>query len=149
MASNEDEAPKIIVDSDWKSQAQAEKAKLAEAEAASAAGPGGDPNQLPPADFRTLVGMLATQAVMYMGGMVHPETGHPVVDLEYSKHSIDLLGTLEEKTRGNLSSEEAEELTGALQELRMRWVEISRLVAAQIQKQQSGAGGGTTGPVVS
>lgn len=147
MTSNPDDAPKIIVDSDWKSQAQAEKAKLAEAEAKATEEQ--DPNQLPPADFRTLVGMLATQAIMYMGGMVHPETGQAVVDLEYSKHSIDLLGTLEAKTKGNLSAEEAEELGGALQELRMRWVEISRLVAAQIQKQQSGKGGGPTGPVVS
>ena len=148
MASEED-APKIVVDSDWKSQAQAEKAKMAEAEAE--AGPS-DPGagQLPPADIRTLVGMLATQAVMYLGGMAHPETGGPVVDLEYSKHSIDLLGVLEEKTKGNLSEEEASELSGALNELRMRWVEISKLVAAQAAKEQTpGQGGGASGPIVS
>ncbi len=146
MASEED-APKIIVDSDWKSQAQAEKAKLAEAEAeAEAKGAQSGQGQLPPADFRTMVGMLATQAVMYLGGMVHPETGGAVVDLEYSKHSIDLLGVLEEKTKGNLSEEEASELSGALNELRMRWVEISKMVAEQAAK---GQGDGASGPIVS
>lgn len=128
MADEGEQAPKIIVDADWKSQAQAEKEKLAQQEAKAAPGKGG-PEALPPADFRGLVGMLATQAVMYMGGLADRSTGQAIFDPEYSKHMIDLLGVLETKTKGNLSAEESKELTGVLHELRLRYVELSEYVA--------------------
>ncbi|MBL0927296.1 MAG: DUF1844 domain-containing protein [Phycisphaerales bacterium] len=137
---------KLIIDSDWKSQAQAEREKLAETEAkaaakqsrpgaagAAAAGEG----EFPPPDFRGLLGMLATQALMYMGGMADRRTGQAIFDPEYSRHMIDLLGVLEEKTKGNLTPEETEELTGVLHELRMRYVDLIKLVA----KQASAPGG--------
>ena len=77
MSDEQQDQPKIIIDSDWKAEAQAEKEKLAEQEAASAeeGGPAGAQGKLPPADFRTLVGMLASQAIMYMGGVADPQTG--------------------------------------------------------------------------
>ena len=128
MADEGEQAPKIIVDSDWKSQAQAEKEKLAEQEAKAAPAQGG-PDALPPADFRSLVGMLATQAVMYMGGLADRGSGQAIFDPEYSKHMIDLLGVLDEKTKGNLSDEESKELGGVLHELRLRFVELSEYVA--------------------
>jgi len=129
--------PKIIIDSDWKSQAQAEKEKLAEAEAKTAggtraggaAGGAGGAGGLPPADFHTLVGMLATQAVMYLGGVMDKRTGHAIFDPEYAYHMIGLLGVLEEKTRGNLSKDEADDLTAVLHELRARYVELAQAVA--------------------
>lgn len=129
MPDEGDQAPKIIVDSDWKSQAQAEKEKLAEQEAKAAPAGKGGPDALPPADFRGLVGMLATQAVMYMGGLADRSTGQAIFDPEYSKHMIDLLGVLESKTKGNLSDEESKELSGVLHELRLRFVELSDYVA--------------------
>lgn len=128
MGDEGEQAPKIIVDSDWKSQAQAEKEKLAEQEATSKPAKGG-PDALPPADFRGLVGMLATQAVMYMGGLADRTTGQAIFDPEYSKHMIDLLGVLDEKTKGNLSAEESKDLTDVLRELRARFVELSEFVA--------------------
>ncbi|MEM9082529.1 MAG: DUF1844 domain-containing protein, partial [Planctomycetota bacterium] len=135
---DEGETPKILVDDDWKNQAQAEKAKLAEEEAAREA-EGDQPQQgkLPPADFRGLVGMLASQAIMYMGGMAHPESGQPIFDPDTSAHLIDLLGVLQEKTKGNLSDEESQELDTILQELRARFVELIQVVA-----KQQGAGPG-------
>ena len=52
-------APSLHVDSDWKAQAQAERERLAQQEAERAARePQGNPEELPPADFRSLVGML-------------------------------------------------------------------------------------------
>ncbi len=141
-----EEAPKIIVDSDWKSQAQAEKERLAAEEAkASEQAAGGDPGQgqLPEADFRGLMGMLATQAVMYMGGLADRSTGQAIFDPEYSRHMIDLLGVLEEKTKGNLSEEEGKELRGILHELRSRYVELAEMVAkGQIKTSAPPAGGG-------
>ncbi len=130
----QEDAPKIIVDSDWKSQAQAEKERLAEQEAAreQQAGPGqAGPGQLPPPDFSGLVGMLATQAIMYMGAMADKTTGQAIFDPEYSKHMIDLLGVLEEKTKGNLTDDEARDLGQILHELRSRYVELARVIAEQ------------------
>jgi hypothetical protein len=143
MPDRDQDAPKIIVDSDWKSQAQAEKERLAEEEAAreqqagapGAPGPGG----LPPADFNGLVGMLATQAVMYMGAMADKTSGQAIFDPEYSKHMIDLLGVLEEKTKGNLTDDEARDLQQILHELRSRFVELARVVAEQGAARPPGA----------
>lgn len=140
----DDQAPKIIVDDDWKSQAQAEKERLGEAEAkqAAAAGAGGGaaPGELPPADFPSLVGMLLTQALMYLGGVADRKTGQAIFDPEMSRFYIDLLAVLEEKTRGNLSEDESKDLVGAVHELRSRYVELSQMMAKQVA-----AGGGAIG----
>jgi len=69
-------APSLHVDSDWKAQAEAERARLAEKEAALSARSGaGGPEQLPPAEFRSLVGLLASQAVMGLGTMADQQGG--------------------------------------------------------------------------
>lgn len=134
------EAPKIIIDSDWKSQAQAEKEKLAEEESkAQEASPAG--RAMPEPSFASLVDMLAMQAVMYLGGVADPKTGQAIFDPIYARHMIELLAVLEEKTKGNLTEQEAADLAGVLRELRARFVEIARLVEAQ-QAAQGGAGGG-------
>ncbi len=88
---NQDESgtPKIIVDSDWKAQAQAEKEKLSEVDEKAAAEAGGGKG-LPPADFQSIVGTLFSQALMYLGGMADRQTGQVMVDLEAGKHFIDL-----------------------------------------------------------
>ncbi len=125
--------PEILIDSDWKSQAQAERDRLAEAEAKAppkGAGPGA-PGDLPPADFASLVGMLATQSLMYLGGVADRKTGQAIFDPEMARFYIDLLAVVEEKTKGNITAEESAELAGALHELRARFVELARAVAAQ------------------
>lgn len=129
--------PKIIVDSDWKAQAQAEKEKLSEVDEKAQAAAGAE--GLPPADFQSIVGTLFSQALMYLGGMADRQTGAVMVDLETGKHFIDLLGVLEEKTRGNLDEQEAELMKQALAESRGMFVEIKRAVERQA------AGGGRGG----
>jgi hypothetical protein len=94
--------------------------------------PGG---ALPKAEFRSLMGILAQQAIMGLGVMADQQTGRVVVDLEGSRFSIDLLDVLEQKTRGNLSKDEADELKQILAELRSRYVQISNLVARQMAAQ--------------
>jgi hypothetical protein len=150
------EQPKIIVDSDWKQQAQAEKERLAAKEQASrpapatAGGAGGDmegEEGLPGADFSALVGTILTPALHYLGAFPDPQTGRAVVSLEYAKLYIDLLAVLEEKTKGNLTAEESKDLTQALTELRSRFVEISRAVASHVAKERTGQGGGGMGGV--
>ncbi len=141
------DGPRLHIDSDWKAQAQAEKERLAEREAArgaSAAG-GETGGELPPADFRTLVATLASQAMMGLGAYGDPQTGRVVIDVVGAQFAIDLLGVLEEKTKGNLAPEESAELTEVLAHLRARFVQIARLVATQMQREQAGAAGGATG----
>ncbi len=126
---SEDTTPKIQIDSDWKAEAQAEKERLDTQEQAKSEKKAQTRGKLPDADFRGLVSMLASQAIMGLGTMTDPKTGGVVIDLEGSRFSIDLLGVLEEKTKGNLTEEEATELTQLNTELRNRFVEVTKLVA--------------------
>lgn len=133
----EDNVAKIQVDSDWKAEAQAEKERLAEKEKEMESAREDQKGQagMPEASFRTLVGTLASQAIMGLGAMNDPKTGRVMIDLEGAQFSIDLLSVLDEKTKGNLEKEEGEELTQVLQELRARFVQISQLVAQQAATQ--------------
>jgi hypothetical protein len=133
--SDQDPSPILHVDDDWKAQAQAEKAKLAEKEKAAkqsaskpAADPGaaqGAPGQIPPADFTTLVSSIATQALFAMGAMPDPQTGQRYTNLDIARHHIDSLDVLEEKTKGNLSEDEATMVSTTLYELRQSYVQIA------------------------
>lgn len=132
------EAPKIIIDTDWKSQAQAEKDKLAAAESAkkaeqqakAEAGPGG--REEGPIGIQDLISLLVSQTLMYLGAVPDPQSGRAIVAPEYAKLHIDMLGALEEKTKGNLSENEAKLLSRALHELRMEYVEVSNYVSKAI-----------------
>jgi len=128
------EKPKIIVDDDWKAQAQAEKEKLAEhAEAPGAPEEKGrprGPREIPPASFVTLVNSLALQAAIALGGMQDPRTKKVLVDLDLAKHHIDTLSVLEEKTKGNLTDEEKVTLDQALYETRMAYVQMAQQVTS-------------------
>jgi ATP-dependent protease Clp ATPase subunit len=123
--------PKIIVDDDWKSSAQAEKAKLAaqEQEKAQKAAESGLPEKL---GFKELISMLATQALMYMGAFPD-QSGRAMVSLDVARLNIDLLSVVEEKTKGNLTEEESQMITQTIAELQYQFVEISKAVAQAAQ----------------
>jgi len=77
------------------------------------------------ADFETLVLSLSTSA-MYQLGLVQDPAGAPIpTDLEAGRHTIDILGILQEKTRGNLTPQEEQLLEQVLYELRLAFVHIS------------------------
>ena len=135
MAEKEDssaeEKPKIIIDDDWKAQAQAEKEKLAEEvstqpQEAAAAGAEAGPRELPPASLAALVSALVTQVFLSLGGMEDPRTKKRIVDLDLAKHHIDMLSVLEEKTKGNLNDDEKKLLDEALYETRMQYVQMAQ-----------------------
>jgi len=121
-----------------------------EEERASARGDGGKRGgeELPPADFRSLVGLLASQALGGLGTYGDSKTGRVIVDLAGAKFGIDLLGVMEQKTKGNLSPEEAAELREVLAELRSRYVHFHDLLARQQAAGLAGAAGAglPTGP---
>lgn len=145
----QDPAPQLHVDADWKAEAQAEKERLTEKEAqqsTEATDPAQKPGELPEADFKALMGLLASQAIMGLGAYTDPKTGGVVVDLAGSKFAIDLLGVLEEKTAGNTTDEEAKELTQILVELRSRFVQVADAVAKQQESDPASVTPGTPGP---
>ena len=84
-----------------------------------------DSAQLPQPEFSTLVGLFATQAMVSLGLIGHPEDGKTDVQLPLARHFIDLLGVLEEKTRGNLSDAEGKLLEQSLHDLRVAFLERS------------------------
>ncbi len=132
MMSETGDSPKIQVDSDWKSQAQAEKEKLRESEeetrkaAAEGGGADGAAGRMPPANWDSLLGTFVTQAMMYLGGFADPRTGQPMIELDVARHYIDLLTVLEEKTKGNLSEDDEKNLSTVIYELRMRYVQLAQ-----------------------
>ncbi len=77
----------------------------------------------PPATFEFLVGSLRFQAEVAMGLFKMSEEDQP--DVEMARHLIDLLGVLEEKTRGNLTLDEQRLLENSLTELRFRYVQAA------------------------
>ena len=77
-----------------------------------------------------LVESLAAQALSTMGQIPGPD-GKPVFQLDYAKHVVDTLGVLEEKTKGNLSPDEAQVLEHVLHDLRMLYVTVSRSAKAE------------------
>ena len=143
-SNTQDDKPKIIVDDDWKAQAQAEKERLAaeEAEAPSEAAAG--ERQMPPATFEVLISSMVTQAMFALGAIPDPATQKRYLDLDLAKHHIDMLSVLEEKTKGNLSDDEAKMLDQALYESRMHYVQVANAVANQVM----GAGQGPDGPAI-
>jgi hypothetical protein len=74
---------------------------------------------LPQARFETLILSLAMQAQLELSP--DPDSSEPP-NLELARHTIDLLGVLLEKTRGNLTLEESRLLENTVTELRFRYV---------------------------
>ena len=90
----------------------------------SSAGTDNDP--LPTIDFATFILSLSHSALMHLGEAPHPDTNRVEPNLPLAKQNIDLLGLLEEKTKGNLTGDEERLLAQVLFDLRMRYVERSK-----------------------
>jgi len=78
-----------------------------------------------PASFASFLMSIASNAASSLGMMEHPATGKREVDLELGKHWIDVLGMLQQKTRGNLLPQENQVLEGLLSDLRMQYVSLN------------------------
>src|SRR5437899_2584855 len=65
-----------------------------------------DPERLPEIDFSTFLLSLATSAFYHLGQLPHPDTQKAEINLPLAKQTIDMLGMLQGKTRGNLSHDE-------------------------------------------
>jgi hypothetical protein len=81
---------------------------------------------LPRVDFTTFILSLSHSALMHLGEAPSPESGKIEQNLPLARQTIDLLGMLEEKTKGNLTGEEERLIGQILFDLRMRFVERSK-----------------------
>jgi hypothetical protein len=129
MAEDNEQAPKIFIDDDWKEQARREKEEadreVRQAEEAGETGP------LPGPHIAEIIQMVTMQATIGLGGF-RDQNGQAIPpNLEYAKHYIDLLELLQNKTRNNLDDQEQRMLTGTLQELRLAFVEIYQAMSRQ------------------
>ncbi len=79
-------------------------------------------SQLPEINFATFIFSLNSSVLLHLGLIEDPATKQKTKNLPLAKQTIDILGMLEEKTRGNLSKDEENMLKNILYDLRMLYV---------------------------
>jgi hypothetical protein len=92
--------------------------------------------------FIEFVVMHAQNAALFLGQIPNPKTGEAEINLDLARMFIDQLAMIQEKTRGNLTTEEAKVLSNALSNLQMAYVEASgsaRLQGAPQREAQEAA----------
>ena len=80
------------------------------------------PLQFPEINFATFVASLNASALLHLGVIEDPSSGTKQKNLPMAKQTIDILSMLQEKTAGNLSSEEENMLKNILYDLRIMYV---------------------------
>jgi hypothetical protein len=91
-------------------------------------------------NFEKFLASLYMSALMQMG-MAAPEGGQPRVDLMGARQTVDIIGLLQEKTKGNLTPKEETMLQNVLYELRMAYLEVTNLIAKAPPPGKGGNGG--------
>lgn len=94
------------------------------------ANPGLGPSD--PATMEHIIQSMYLSAVVAMGAATEPGQ-KPRIDIVGARQGIDMLGVLQEKTRGNLTDKEQRLLQNALFELRMMFLDITNAIAKQAQ----------------
>ncbi len=86
------------------------------------------PELLPALDFSTFVMSIIGSALVHLGDAPDPEAkaSPEAPNLLLAKQDIELLTLLQDKTKGNLSGEEERVLSQGLNDLRMRYLEVSK-----------------------
>lgn len=109
---NQEEKKKV--DESYKEKVDKDKEKQEQAQESPA---------VPEASFSFFITTLAMQATVALGDTVNPQNNKKEENPAQAKFLIDILGTLREKTKNNLTKEENDLLEGMLYELRMRYVQ--------------------------
>jgi len=81
---------------------------------------------LPEVNFSSFLLSLSSSVLLHLGEIADPQSGEKRKDLALAKQSIDIIGILKDKTKGNLSEEEEKLLQNLLYDLRMRFVAASK-----------------------
>jgi hypothetical protein len=85
----------------------------------------GEEAPLPEINFTSLILSLSTSALIQLGEIEDPFTQKQSKNLPIAKQTIDLIGMLREKTKGNLTAEEEQFIEQVLFDLRMRYVKAA------------------------
>ena len=85
--------------------------------------------EMPAPTFVDLVGLLSTQAMMFLGLVPNPSTQQPETQLPTARYFIDMISILEEKTAGQLTKEESHLLDDTLHSLRLTYMQRSKQTA--------------------
>ena len=109
---------------DDKGEARVEESPAAPPEARPPEAQEASPMGPPGIDFHTFVLSLGSSALLHLGELERPGSGGPEKNLTLAKHTIDILGMLQEKTRGNLSPAEDKLMESLLYDLRLKYVEL-------------------------
>lgn len=107
------------IDESWKEAAEKEKISLEKE----------GKNVPPQPDFSFFITTLSLQASIDLGEVPNPVTNKKEENLTQAKFLIDTLGMLKEKTKGNLTTEEANFLENVLYELRMQYIAKTKEVS--------------------
>ena len=82
---------------------------------------------LPEIDFTSFIFSLSTSALIQLGEIEDPFTKGLIKNLPLAKQTIDLIGMLKQKTKGNLTPEEEKVIDFVLYDLRMRYVKAAEI----------------------
>ena len=77
-------------------------------------------------DFGGFLVSLATSCLMNLGRYSDPETGEVQTDFDAARQMIQIIEMLQEKTAGNLDTEEEQLLRTLLYDLRIAYVESTQ-----------------------
>lgn len=91
----------------------------------------------PPVTIEHVIQSIYLSAIVALGAATEPGQ-KPRVDLLGARQSIDMLGVLQEKTKGNLSEKEQRLLQNALFEVRMMFLEVTNAIAQQAARPPQG-----------
>jgi len=80
---------------------------------------------LPEVNFNSLIFSLSSSALFHLGEIADPQTNEKKKELPLAKHAIDTIAMLEERTKGNLSDDEAKFIDSVLTDLRWRFVKAA------------------------
>ncbi len=106
------------VDESWKDSVQKEREISAQ--------PLTEAPAQPEADFLSFVSELAMQAFMALGLTPNPVTGKTEANFPHAKYLIDIVQMLSDKSQGNLSPQEAEQMKTLLYQLHLKFVETTK-----------------------
>lgn len=78
--------------------------------------------RFPEINFSTFIFSLNSSALVHLGIIEDPSSGKKEKNLAFAKQTIDILGMLEEKTKGNLTADEENFIKNILHDLRLMYV---------------------------
>jgi hypothetical protein len=114
---------RIFADEQGAARVEEPAAPAAPPDGTAPADAGPEPGGPPPSDFYMFVLSLGSSALLHLGELERPGAAGPEKNLPLAKQTIDILGMLQEKTRGNLTPDEAKLMESLVYDLRIRFVE--------------------------